>query len=123
MTEPGIAQAGRDQALQGLLAHAAADAGLRARLLQDCAGALRENGIAMPDGAALRPVDAAPGTCYLVLPAAPVEREVSDEDLELVGGGATPVSVAAAVTLATITGWVTNRWRERYERYQQRALD
>ncbi len=99
MTEPGIAQAGRDQALQGLLARAGTDAGFRARLLQDCAGTLRENGVAMPDGVALRPVDAAPGTRHLILPPAPVKGEVSDAELAEVSGGITIFSFVYTIVL------------------------
>ncbi len=57
----------------------------------------------MPPQTELRTIDATPGTSYLVLPPAPSEGEVSDDDLRKASGGT--VTVAVLVTVGLTIAW------------------
>jgi hypothetical protein len=86
------------ESLLAALARAQADWAFRAGLMDATADRLRDSGVAIPTGIELRPVDPAPGTAYIVLPAPPAEGEVADGDLAAASGGVTPLAFVAALT-------------------------
>lgn len=63
-----------------LVAQAWSDAGLKASLLEDPAGVLRDHGVEVPFGVELRVVEDTPDVRHLVLPPSP-EGELADEEL------------------------------------------
>ena len=70
-----------------LVAKAWADEEFKARLLAEPAVVFKENGIAVPEGVVLKIVENTKSTFHMILPAAPGE-ELSDDDLDIVSGGA-----------------------------------
>ena len=68
-----------------LVAKAWADPAFKARLVQEPAAVLAEQGIAVPEGLRLRVVEDTSTVRHLVLPAAP--ESLTDEQLEWVAGG------------------------------------
>lgn len=71
-----------------ILARAWEDAAFRAKLEADPAQALREAGIPLPDGIAIRVIVEEPGTAQIALPPVPeFSDEASDDELASVAGG------------------------------------
>ncbi len=68
-----------------LVAEAWTDDGLKARLLEDPAGVLREYGVEVPFGVELRVVEDTPEIRHLVLPPSPA-GELADEELACSAG-------------------------------------
>jgi hypothetical protein len=68
-----------------VIARAWSDQLFKERLLRDPAKALKENGIKVPEGEAVKVVENTPKMVHLVLPARP--DELSDEELDQVAGG------------------------------------
>jgi hypothetical protein len=65
-----------------------ADAEFKARLMADPNGTLAAEGIAVPAGVQFRVLENTPEVTYVVLPEAPAEGELTDEDLGgVVGAG------------------------------------
>ncbi len=102
-------------ALQAIVARAQSDREFRTALLERPSAALGDQDAAVPAGIELRPVEAAHGTSYLVLPPAPAEGEVDDDALMRAAGGGTPLTVGVAVitalgvTMATVTSYEFGR--------------
>lgn len=73
--------------LRALLARAASEPQLRARLLRDPLGTLRAEGFTVPDGVQLRVVENTAAAVHLVLPPEQVEQvELADETLDAIAG-------------------------------------
>ncbi|QDU94138.1 NHLP leader peptide family RiPP precursor [Lignipirellula cremea] len=70
-----------------LVADAWDDADLKTRLLSDPMAVCKERGIVPPEGVVLKVVENDVSTIHLVLPEAPTEAELSEEELEGVAGG------------------------------------
>lgn len=65
-----------------------ADADYKAKLIADPNGTLRADGITVPGGIEVRIVENSPQVVYVVLPEAPSEGELTDEELSgVVGAG------------------------------------
>lgn len=64
-----------------------ADPAFKARLLADPRTALAAEGVAVPAGMNLRVVENTPDVTYVVLPAPPGDKELTDEELGAVAGG------------------------------------
>ena len=70
-----------------VVAKAWSDAGFKQRLLADPAVVLKAEGVAVPEGVAVRLVENTDTLVYLTLPAKPAEGALSDEQLTAVAGG------------------------------------
>jgi hypothetical protein len=70
-----------------VIAQAWSDQDYKRRLVDDPGGALADAGAKMPDGVQLRVVDDSDTLKHLVIPAAPGEGEIAEQDLEQVSGG------------------------------------
>jgi hypothetical protein len=70
-----------------VLARAWQDEPFKQRLVADPRAVLREQGIVVPSGQAVRVVENTAETVHLVLPPKPAEGELSDEQLDQVAGG------------------------------------
>jgi hypothetical protein len=82
-----MSQEGEDQARAygRVVARAWSDDDFKQRLVDDPAAAMREEGMAVPDGTELRVVETTAEVAYLVLPLKPAE--LSEEELDAVAGG------------------------------------
>lgn len=80
-------ESGRDIKWELLVADTWDDADLKQRLLSDPAAVLAERGIDIPEGVSVNVVEDTADTINLVLPEAPGEEELSEEELESVAGG------------------------------------
>lgn len=63
------------------------DATFKARLAEDPRGTLAEAGYPVLEGAEIRLLQNTPGVQYVVLPGAPEEDDLAEDDLERVSGG------------------------------------
>ena len=70
-----------------VLARAWQDEPFKQRLVADPRAVLREQGIVVPSGQAVRVVENTAETVHLVLPPKPADGELSDEQLDQVAGG------------------------------------
>ena len=70
-----------------LVAKAWADEEFKAKLLSEPMMVLQENEITIPDGVEVKVIENTDTTIHLILPAASVEEELSDDDLDSVSGG------------------------------------
>jgi len=70
-----------------VVARAWNDEAFKARLLSDPRAVLTEAGVEVPAGVTVKAVENTKDTLNLVVPQAPAEGEISDEDLERVSGG------------------------------------
>lgn len=68
------------------LVRAATDEAFRAELLSDPAGTLKAEGIAVPEGVEIKPLEDTDTVFHLILPPK-LSEEMSDEDLAAVSGG------------------------------------
>ncbi len=73
-----------------VVARAWSDEAFKAQLLSDPAAALKEAGVAVPDGVTVEVVENTETLFHLVLPPRP-DEELSDEALEKVAGGGCPI--------------------------------
>ena len=84
------------------------DDAFKARLIASPAEVLAELGFPVPEGRievieGAAPAEPVPGTAYVVLPNAPAEGEVSDDDLAQASGGTLIAVSFAAAVLITVT--------------------
>lgn len=93
---------GDQRLLYDVLARSGRDAALRERLLAEPRAALESAGIALPADIEVRPVEATETVRYLLLPTAPEEGAIPDEDLEDAAGGASPIIVIGVTPLALL---------------------
>jgi nitrile hydratase alpha subunit len=77
----------QENPLAKVIAQAWSDEDYKQRLVDDPAGALAEAGAGVPEGVQLRVVEDTDTLKHLVLPAAPGDGEIDEEDLERVSGG------------------------------------
>jgi len=70
-----------------LLADAWADPALKKRLLENPAAVLKERGIAVPEGVQIKVIEDTEKVEHLVIPTAPAEGELSEQELASVAGG------------------------------------
>ncbi len=63
------------------------DEAFKAKLLSNTMAALKENGIAIPEGVTVKAVENTDKVFYLIIPPKPGVRELSDEDLNKAAGG------------------------------------
>ncbi len=70
-----------------VIAQAWSDEDYKRRLLDDPSGVLAEAGAGMPDGVQLLVVEDTDTVKHLVLPTAPGEGQIDEQDLERVSGG------------------------------------
>lgn len=70
-----------------LVADCWSDPDLKQRLLSNPAEVFKERGIVLPDGMTAKVVESTADTGYFVIPPAPSEEELSEEELESVAGG------------------------------------
>jgi Nitrile hydratase, alpha chain len=89
-----------DQQWTQIVARAWADDKFKKRLLTDRAAVLKENGIDVPAGVAVKVVENTAKVCYLTLPAKP-SGELSEEELLKVTGGADKPKVSEIVVTKT----------------------
>ncbi|QDU94139.1 NHLP leader peptide family RiPP precursor [Lignipirellula cremea] len=81
---------------QQLVAETWEDADLKARLLSDPNAVFEERGMLPPAGISVKVLDNSGDTIHLVLPAAPSDYELSEEELEYVSGGSSPCGRCSA---------------------------
>jgi hypothetical protein len=74
--------------MQRIIAKAWMDDGFKQMLLADPAAALKQEGIAVPDGVQVKAVENTDKVFHLVLPPKPTSDELSEDQLEAVAGGA-----------------------------------
>ena len=72
-----------------LVSQAWADPSFKERLISSPVEVMRESGIPIPDGIAIRVHEDSPSVRNIVLPAKP--DELSDEQLDMVAGGGDPI--------------------------------
>jgi hypothetical protein len=77
----------QENPLAKVIAQAWSDEDYKQRLVDDPAGALAEAGAGVPEGVQLRVVEDTDTLKHLVLPTAPGDGEIDEEDLERVSGG------------------------------------
>ena len=77
----------QENPLAKVIAQAWSDEDYKRQLVDDPAGALTDAGAEVPDGVQLRVVEDTDTVKHLVLPAAPGEGEIDEDDLERVSGG------------------------------------
>jgi hypothetical protein len=77
----------QENPLAKVIAQAWSDEDYKRRLVDDPAGALAEAGAEVPDAVQLRVVEDSDTLKHLVIPAAPGQGEINEEDLERVSGG------------------------------------
>ena len=70
-----------------IVAKAWQDDAFKKRLLADPAAVLKEQGLELPAGTQIRVVENTDQVIHLTLPAKPLERELSEAELEGVAGG------------------------------------
>jgi hypothetical protein len=83
----------QENPLAKVIAQAWSDEDYKRQLLDDPASALAEAGAEVPDGVQLRVVEDSDTLRHLVIPTAPGEGEIDEQDLERVSGG-TVMSIA-----------------------------
>jgi hypothetical protein len=77
-----------EDAWQELVAKAWADPALKARLLADPAGVLKDHGMVLPAGVTVKVVENTDKVVNLVLPTKPAPSELSAEELHMATAGA-----------------------------------
>ena len=82
-----------------LIKRAVNDSVFRARLIEQPASVLREEGIRIPEGVKVSVVENSESRLHFVLPAKPT-AELTDEQLEDVAGGIDPFFIGAAAIVA-----------------------
>ena len=82
-----------------LVSRAWSDPGFKERLVSDAAGVMRENGIAVPDGIAIRVHEDSPSVRNIVLPMK--TDRMTDEQLDMVSGGGDPVPLTITAVIPT----------------------
>ncbi len=70
-----------------VISKAWSDEAFKVRLLTDTMAALKENGIAVPEGVSVRVVENTDKLFHLVIPPRPEPVQLSDDDLNKVAGG------------------------------------
>ena len=70
-----------------IVAKAWADEGFKKRLVAEPAAVLKENGLEVAPGFQVKVVEDTGQVCHLTLPAKPSTGELSEEDLDRIGGG------------------------------------
>lgn len=97
-----------DDPISKLILRASSDVALRAELLADPKGVIaRETGFNIPAEVDVSVVEASPNKTYIVLPktqAIEEEKELSEQELETVSGGWTPVAVGFAFGVSAYYG-------------------
>ncbi len=94
----------QENPLAKVIAQAWSDDGYKRQLVDDPAGALAEAGAEVPDGLQLRVVEDTDTLKHLVLPAAPGEGEIAEEDLERVAGGTMCTAPVGPINPANFCG-------------------
>ena len=90
-------------ALKSLLLRSTTDSHLRRRIVDDPGTALRSVGIDVPSGIVVRPIENTPTLRHVLLPAAPGEGALSDDELEDASGGFVAAAVLV-IAMAAIFG-------------------
>jgi hypothetical protein len=80
----------RGRKIGQIIAKAWADDAYKQRLLKDAGAVLKEAGVDIPDGQVVRAVENTDKLFHLVLPPRPATGELSDDDLDIAGGGWSP---------------------------------
>ena len=83
--------------LEGIVARSAIDAGLRQRPLTEPRMTLEAAGIRLPAVIEVRSVEATARRARVVLPVAPEEGAIPDDELADAAGGATPFAVTIVI--------------------------
>jgi len=86
-----MSQEEQGKKISQLIAKCWADESFKQKLLADPMATLKAEGVELPDGLSLVAVENTDKVFHLVVPAKPTD--LSDEDLNKVAGGITPVSV------------------------------
>jgi len=82
-----------------LVSKAWSDPSFKQRLISDAAGVMRENGIPVPDGIAIRVHEDSASVRNIVLPMR--TDKLSEEQLDMVAGGGDPVPLTITAVIPT----------------------
>jgi hypothetical protein len=95
VVEDRLAPAGRE--IVAIVRRASQDAAFKQRLVADPTEVLREQGLPLPAGLEWRVLEDTDQVSHLVMPSQPVERELTDEELEQVTGGLVVIAIIAVL--------------------------
>ena len=90
-----------------MMAKVWSDPAFKQRLMTDPRAVLQEQGIEVPAGLEVRPLQQSQQMIYFPIPAAP-SGEISDEQLEQVAGGSTASTAGSAGSVSTVCGFTVS---------------